>query len=123
MKIWTSTIVQTTDTQISLSTGNLRTRPRGNAMFRKTLKAFIGCAWLVVGAAANGDDETPIPLDDVPAAAINAAKNAVPGIVLTSAEIETERDQTVYELEGTVGEATWEVEVTPTGEVLEIEED
>ena len=92
-------------------------------MFRKTLKALIGCTWLVIGAAANGDNETPIPLDDVPAAAINAANNAVPGIALTSAETETERGQTVYELEGAVGDATWEIEVTSTGEVLEIEED
>ncbi len=92
-------------------------------MFMNTLKTFIGCALLVAGATASGDDETPIPLADVPAAALNAAKNAVPGIELTSAEMETERGQTLYELEGSVGDATWEVEGTPTGEVLEIEED
>jgi len=92
-------------------------------MIGKTLKAFIGCAALVSGAGAKAEDETPIALKDVPAAVINAANNAVPGIALTAAGTETERGQTVYELEGTVGDATWEIEVTPTGEVLEVEED
>ena len=92
-------------------------------MIRNTIKAIIGAALLVAGATATGEKETPIPLDDVPAAALNAAKDAVPGIELTSAKIETERGQTIYELEGSVGDATWEVEVTPTGEVLEVEED
>ena len=92
-------------------------------MIRNTLNATIGCALLVAGATAVGDNETPVPLDDVPAAALNAAKDAVPGIQLTSAELETERGQAIYELEGSVGDSTWEVEVTPAGEVLEIEED
>ena len=42
-------------------------------MIRNTLKAIIGAALLVAGATAAGEQETPIPLDDVPAAALNAA--------------------------------------------------
>ncbi len=65
--------------------------------------------------------EQSIPLADVPAAAIAAADAAVEGLQITSAEVEVERGQTVYELEGTVDGTEYEVEVSADGQVLEVE--
>ena len=69
------------------------------------------------------DDETEVsvPLDEVPAAVMAAAKNAVPGAKFDEAESEVEDGVTVYELEGTVDGEEVEVEVTADGKVLEIE--
>ncbi len=67
--------------------------------------------------------EQSTPLADVPAAAIAAAEAAVEGLQITSAEVEVERGQTVYELEGSVDGTEYEVEVTADGRVLEVETD
>ncbi len=67
--------------------------------------------------------EQSIPLADVPAAAIAAAEAAVEGLQITAAEVEVERGQTVYELEGTADGTEYEVEVTADGQVLEVEAD
>jgi uncharacterized membrane protein YkoI len=81
--------------------------------------ALAGCATV--------DDlfetEKEIPLSEVPAPAIAAAKGAVKGIVLTEAEMEKEDGQTVYELEGTADGKNYEIEVTAEGKVLEVEQD
>ena len=67
--------------------------------------------------------EESIPLADVPAIVIEAAETAVEGLQITSAEIEVEDDQTVYELEGTADGSEYEIEVSADGQVLEIEID
>jgi len=72
----------------------------------------------------DGDDdglEEAVALDAVPATALAAAKKAVPGVVFTSAEREVEGGVTLYSLEGSVDGERCEVEVTPDGEVLEVE--
>ena len=68
-------------------------------------------------------EEQEIPLDKVPATAIKAAENALPGIRLTEAEIELEDGVEVYELEGERDGKQFEIEVTADGTILEIEED
>jgi hypothetical protein len=78
-------------------------------------------------AVANDDeddgDERDIPLAEVPAVVSQAALSAVPGLVLTSAEIEEENGTSIYSLEGTAAGEAWCVEVSPTGQVLEIEQE
>ncbi len=67
--------------------------------------------------------EQDIQLADVPVVLIEAAEAAVEGLQITSAEIEVEDDQTVYELEGTADGSEYEIEVSADGQVLEIETD
>jgi uncharacterized membrane protein YkoI len=70
----------------------------------------------------DGDDaEERVELSAVPDAIKNAALTALPGLVLTGAERETEDGRVVYGLEGTVNGVPWEVEVAADGTVLEVE--
>ena len=72
---------------------------------------------------AGTDCEKKIALSEVPEAALNAAKTAVPGITLCEAEVEVEAGKTTYELEGTANGKEYEIEVTPDGKILEAKED
>lgn len=67
------------------------------------------------------ESEEPVALDAVPAAVLAAARAAVPGITLSSAEREVEHGATQYCLHGTVAGERVEVEISPSGAVLEIE--
>jgi len=72
----------------------------------------------------DGDDENEVEvaLDQVPAALKAAALAAVPGLVLTGAEKETEEGTLVYCLEGMDGDEAVEVEVrADDAKVVEIE--
>ena len=69
------------------------------------------------------ESEKSIPLSEVPAPALEAARAAVEGIVLTEAEVEEEDGQLVYEIEGHVNGKEYEIEVTAEGKVLEIEQE
>jgi hypothetical protein len=71
-----------------------------------------------------GDDENEVEvaLDQVPEAVKKAALAAVPGLVLKSAEKETEEGTLMYCLEGTAGGEAVEVEVRASdSSVVEIE--
>ena len=52
-----------------------------------------------------------------------AAQEAVKGIVLSKAEKETKGETVVYELEGKVGEKSYEVKVSSEGKVLKVDEE
>jgi hypothetical protein len=68
------------------------------------------------------DDEVEVALDQVPAAIRDAALAAVPGLVLSGAEKETEEGSLHYCLEGTAGGQRVEVEVRASdAEVVEVE--
>ena len=67
------------------------------------------------------DEEQAIPLDQVPALVLQAAQKAVPGLIVEEAELEVENDVTVYGLEGSAAGKEVEVEVSATGQVLEVE--
>ena len=71
----------------------------------------------------DGDDnEVAVALDQVPEAIKKAALAAVPGLVLKSAEKETEEGSLHYCLEGTAGGEAVEVEVRASdATVVEIE--
>ena len=79
--------------------------------------------------AAAGDDEDGdeeeteemIALKDLPNAVRAAALAAVPGLVITEVEKETEGSDVHYCIHGTAGGEFVEVEVSPDGKVGEIE--
>lgn len=64
--------------------------------------------------------EETIPLSQVPAVVLDAAKTAVPGITFTKAEREQEGTQVEYELEGTVGSVKYKIKVSEAGKVLRV---
>ncbi len=80
---------------------------------------LVGCG--LVECELEGEKE--IPLSQVPAAVVAAARGAVDGITLTEAEVETEDGQFVYTLEGAAQGKEYEIEVTPDGRVLEVEQE
>lgn len=67
--------------------------------------------------------EKDIALSDVPLGVLTAARNAVEGLDIVEAELIGKDDAVVYELEGTVGDSEYEVRVSPSGDVLGIEEE
>jgi uncharacterized membrane protein YkoI len=70
----------------------------------------------------DGESEVAVALDQVPEAIKQAALDAVPGLVLKSAEKETEAGTLMYCLEGTAGGERVEVEVRAAdANVLEVE--
>lgn len=74
----------------------------------------------------DGDDdefEESVPLAELPQVVLDAVEAAVPGLDLTSAELEMEAGKTAYCIHGTLDDQPLEVEVAPDGTLLEIERD
>lgn len=71
--------------------------------------------------APDDDDEVEIPLDQVPKAVLDAAKEAVPGIEVSRASREVEDGETIFEVQGKADGTMYEVEVNATGTVVEVE--
>ncbi len=88
-------------------------------VFSLVLICGLGCASL--------DDlfeqEKDVPLSEVPQEALKAAQGAVDGITITEAEMEKEDGETVYIFDGELNGKEYEIEVTPEGKVLEVEEE
>lgn len=80
------------------------------------------CAGYQEDKELDQEEEMAVELESVPAAVIAAAEAALPGIIFDEAEYEEEDGLMVYELEGMLGAARYEIEVTPEGEVIEVEE-
>lgn len=72
----------------------------------------------IISACSDWEDEQEIDLKDVPQHILNAANEAVPGIQITEAELEKAK---VYELEGSLNDAEYEIKISEDGVVLEIE--
>lgn len=89
----------------------------------KLLASLAGLLLVAAFAPAFADDEVDIPMQEVPDLVLAAALDAMPGIKLSEAEYEMESGQKVYELEGKLDGVEYEIEVSSSGEVLEIEED
>tara|TARA_B110000196_G_C20604222_1_gene412180 strand:- start:81 stop:401 length:321 start_codon:yes stop_codon:yes gene_type:complete len=81
----------------------------------------ITLTFFVITAFAGIEKE--IPLNEVPGVVLKAAQKAVPGIVLTEAEVEKTPKGVVYEIEGTLDGKEYEIELSSDGKVLEIEEE
>jgi len=88
-------------------------------IFSLVLICGLGCATL--------DDlfeqEKEVPLSEVPDEALKAAQGAVDGVTITEAEMEKDDGETVYVFEGEANGKEYEIEVTPQGKVLEVEEE
>ena len=93
----------------------------------KALYFVLGLVLIFSLGCATFDDmfenEKEVPLSEVPPDALQAAEGAVDGITITEAEMEEEGGQTVYVLEGEANGKEYEIEVTPEGKVLEVEEE
>jgi uncharacterized membrane protein YkoI len=64
-----------------------------------------------------------IPLSQVPKEVMQAAQNAAKDVNLTEAEVEKEKGQTVYTLEGKADGKEYQIEVTADGKVLEVKQE
>jgi uncharacterized membrane protein YkoI len=95
----------------------------GGSKSASSAKSGGSSAAVATGDEDDDDDEQEIDLSQVPQAVKDAAIAAVPGLVLQEAEVETENGATVYCLEGTANGTEYEVEVTSSGQVLEVEEE
>jgi hypothetical protein len=87
-------------------------------VFGLVLICGLGCASL----HDMFEKDKEVPLSDVPAEALKAAQGAVDGITIAEAEMEKEGGQTLYTFEGEASGKKYEIEVTPEGKVLEVEE-
>lgn len=78
---------------------------------------------VICSAVQWDDDEEVVPLSEVPQVVLEAAKKAVPGIVLNKAEREMESGEFLYDIEGLAAGIEYEIEISPDGTVLEIEKE
>jgi hypothetical protein len=66
--------------------------------------------------------ERIVPLDSVPEAVKAAAVKRLPGFVADRAESSWKKDRTTFELRGKVGGKVYEIALSESGEVLEVED-
>ena len=69
------------------------------------------------------DEEVPVSIADIPEKVVKALQKALPGSEIEEAELETEDGQRVYELTVSHENKTFEVEITPQGKVVKIEQE
>lgn len=93
------------------------------------MRSFVIRMAAVVLAAAAGaplmraDDEEKVALDKVPKAVLDAVKARFPDAELKEASKETEDGKTSYEIEVKTKKGDFAVELTPDGDITEIEKD
>ena len=76
----------------------------------------------LITACADNNNDTEIPVSDVPANVITIVQNILPGIILNEAEKELEGETVIYELEGKlINGKKYEIEITEFGEIIKIE--
>ena len=81
----------------------------------------IALLFLIMGLAACAMwEEDDIAISEVPAAAIDAARGAVDGLEIKSAELKNKDGRTFYEIDGKANGVKHEVKVTADGEVLKV---
>lgn len=83
----------------------------------------LALAIVLLVAAGCESTEYIVDFTDVPEVVLNAAREAVPGLVVRRVERESTRRGTVYEVYGTANGIRYEIEVTSDGTVLEVERD
>lgn len=66
--------------------------------------------------------ERRLPMESVPEAVRAAAERKLPGFVADRAESSWKKDRTCFELRGKVGGKVYEIALSESGEVLEVEE-
>ena len=81
----------------------------------------IALLFSIMGLAACAMwEEDDIAISEVPAAAIDAARGAVDGLEIKSAELKNKDGRTFYEIDGKANGVKHEVKVTADGEVLKV---
>lgn len=85
-------------------------------------KQLLLLSLISVTACSVIDSEKDVPLSDVPEHILSAAKSAVEGFVIEWAELETESGIENWELEGRSKGKHYEIEISKSGEILEVEE-
>ena len=68
-----------------------------------------------------GEEEYIVDLSDVPELVLSAARDAVPGLLITRVEREETRRGTIYEVYGRANGRFYEIEIGADGTVFEIE--
>ena len=77
---------------------------------------------LALSACSDKDNDVDIPLSEVPDNIITIVQNTLPGISLTEAEKEVNKDVVIYELKGKlINGKEYEIEITESGTILKIE--
>lgn len=89
---------------------------------RNTQTVAVAAAILFLGGCGLFSGERKVPLSEVPPNVLSAAKGAVPGLLIEEIEREEENGVEVWEFEGLAGGQRYEVEISTSGEVLEVEE-
>lgn len=92
-------------------------------MKMKLFLSMILCGFLasIVGANAAEDDDQAVAVKDLPAAVVKTAMRVFPTGKITEAETETEKGQTMFEVEVTVGDKEYEVEITSDGTLIKVQ--
>ncbi|RUL84369.1 outer membrane protein assembly factor BamD [Tautonia sociabilis] len=81
-----------------------------------TLALVIGCG------EGREEDETVVPIDQLPPAVLKAAQEKLPGVTFDSAWKEEEDGQVAYEVRGKAKDGKIrDAKVTPDGRVLEVD--
>jgi len=87
------------------------------------LSAFLLIGSFFINSCTEEDQEKEIEITELPAMVVSAIQDTLPGIVISEAEIEGIEPEIIYEVDGTLDGKEYEVEVTPAGKILEIEEE
>jgi uncharacterized membrane protein YkoI len=91
-------------------------------MFKVVSIAGLALLGFLIVPARSDEEHQKVDLGSLPAAAKEAADQAVPGAKWEKASKETEKGETVYEIEGDDAQGRdVEVEVTADGKVLQVE--
>ena len=89
----------------------------------KYIKSIIPILFILLSAAPALAQpvEEEVSIDEVPELVLDAAREALPGVELVKAVIETTDEGIVYEIQGVCDGEKYEIEVSEAGEVLEVE--
>jgi hypothetical protein len=89
---------------------------------RRFLAALATVALLAAGCGRKSNPDPVVPLDQIPAPAMQAAKDELPGVTFEMAWKVKDESGDAYEIRGKtkLGKIR-EIRVSPTGKVLEVE--
>jgi hypothetical protein len=83
---------------------------------------LAGVMLIAAGCGEVGEDDVPVPLDQVPASVVKIAEETLPGLKFDSAYKETKDGKEVFELRGKTKEGKIrDVEITADGKVIEVD--
>ena len=93
------------------------------------MKQFILCSIVVALSlffsisCSQKEQEQEIAISELPAIITTAIQDTLPGFEIAEAEIETKDKKITYEVEGIYQDQQYEIEISPDGKIIEIEEE